>query len=104
MSIRGCGDGDPVVKSEPSSRVGTFLRLAMAACILPTLVSCGEASDGDLGGVTLTELESAIDRGVDCPDLFKIRNEIDPKTEDFEAAAPLLRDVGCFSSSSSRNR
>lgn len=74
---------------------GTAVTVALAAALL--LAACGD--DGSNGG---TSFEEALQDGATCQELFDIRNAADPDSPKIPEWNEQLREIGCFSSSSTR--
>jgi len=58
----------------------------------------------DVAAATLAEFEAAVAAGEPCARLFEVRNAMDPKSQDKVRANELLRDLGCWSASSTRTQ
>ena len=48
--------------------------------------------------------QERLQAGADCAELFEIRNSVDPSSPDVPRMNSALREIGCFSSSSTRTR
>ena len=59
--------------------------------------SAPHATSATPGG---TGFDARLQAGADCPELFELRNQLDPKSPRVTNKA--LRDIGCFSSTSTR--
>ncbi|WP_205470846.1 hypothetical protein [Nocardioides sp. SYSU D00038] len=78
-------------------------RLLTSAVLASSLLLGGCRGDGGDDGTTLSDLRDAIDDpATKCAELISIKNELDPKSSDYERAPDLLRSVGCYNSSSTR--
>jgi hypothetical protein len=78
------------------------MRYAAAAALLMILSACGEDGEGESGPATIGDLRAAIETDATCEELIEIKNAMDPKSADLEAAGDVLRGVGCFSVESER--
>jgi hypothetical protein len=68
------------------------------------LSGCGDdESPPGFGEATLADLRAGIeDPNKTCAELIEIKNNMDPKSSDYEQAADVLRGVGCYSVDSER--
>lgn len=57
----------------------------------------GEAGPPSSGG-----FYQRLEAGADWPELFELRNELDPKDPDIPEMNESLREIGCYSSTSER--
>lgn len=68
---------------------------------LLALPACGEtdstAPDGPSPG-----FYARLKAGAECPELFDLRNELDPKDPEIPKMNERLREIGCYSSTSER--
>lgn len=68
------------------------------------LAVAGAACMEENGGETdLADFVEAFDAGTDCPELFEIRNNMDPKSEGKLAANDQLLSAGCLSNTDQRS-
>ena len=70
-------------------------------CLLAAvaLTACNGSADTD----TYEGFNDALESGATCAELFEIRNEWDPKSSKVVQANEALREIGCYSSGSTRN-
>lgn len=64
---------------------------------LISLAGCTEEDTPPSGG-----FYGRLEAGANCPELFEIRNELDPKDPDIPEMNDRLREIGCYSASSER--
>lgn len=84
---------DPSMK--PWTRVA-----ALAVLVAAALSGCGAAEDEDDAGYGT--FADALEAGASCSELFEIRNSWDPKSPHIDQANIALREIGCYTSSSTR--
>ena len=53
---------------------------------------------------TAETIKARIEAGASCADLFARRNEIDPESRDIPTINASLREIGCYTSSSTRTK
>lgn len=70
---------------------------ALGGLVLLSLSACSTSENGYAG------FSEALEGGASCEELFEIRNEWDPGSQNVVEANAALREIGCFSSSSTRS-
>lgn len=78
-----------------SARTLTTRSAAIAALAVLALSACASEKPHE-------RFDNAVEDGATCAELFEIRNELDPGTVGVERANETLREIGCYSSSSTR--
>jgi hypothetical protein len=73
------------------------MRTMIVIALCPLLAGCPGSSD------PLEALTQRIESGASCADLFEARNAIDPHAPNLPKVNQALRDIGCYSSSSTRS-
>lgn len=69
---------------------------------LTSACSSGDVLEDDGRLASYATFSAAFDEGADCPELFEIRNRMEPKDPAIEDANEDLRSIECYSSTSSR--
>ncbi|WP_454044690.1 hypothetical protein [Cellulosimicrobium sp. Marseille-Q8652] len=82
-------------------------RMAVCAALLCGVALTSSCSSGDDSKdedrvASYATFSAAFDEGADCPELFEIRNHMEPKDPAIDDANEDLRSVECYSSTSSR--
>lgn len=82
-------------------------RVAVCVVLLCGMALTGACSNGDAleeddSVSSYATFSAAFDEGADCPELFEIRNRMEPKDPAIEDANEDLRSIECYSSTSSR--
>lgn len=89
--IMGTGMKHPQKSMTPSTAI--LITIALVAAM-------GCAPDGGEGGTA--SFDQAVSEGASCSDLYEIRNSYQPDEPDIARMNERLREIGCFSSSSTR--
>lgn len=82
--------------------------MVVCAVLVCGVVVTGACSSGqapeevDDSVASYATFSAVFDEGADCPELFEIRNRMDPKDPAIDDANGVLRSVECYSSTSSR--
>ena len=78
------------------------MRRAVAVVVLAgTLAGCEERTARQS---TYAAFKEAYDTGADCPELFRLRNRLDPKAEEKTRANEMLRSIECYHDEARRRR
>lgn len=99
--------------------MGTSAGLVMLGAATACLIGCSGSSGSDQPtkseprfvtievsgrGGTAKTIRTRIDAGASCAELFEARNVINPQSPDIPAINASLREIGCYSSSSTRKK
>ncbi|WP_087485574.1 hypothetical protein [Brachybacterium massiliense] len=77
-------------------------RVRSASICLLAAVALSACGSGPADTGTYEGFNDALESGATCAELFEIRNEWDPKSSKVVQANEALREIGCYSSSSTR--
>jgi hypothetical protein len=81
-----------IVRFEAKTRETLMQRPVVFQIVFAAILLGAQAADAR----TYSEFRKAYERGADCPELFRIRNQMDPKSKDKERANADMRLVGCY--------